>query len=60
MRAKKIPLEKLTVGTLMRLKQDGLKGIIDGDERVLRIMPPTSARGANARWRKRQPETVKP
>jgi len=38
MKTKEIRLENLTVGFLMEFQQDGGKGIIDGDKRVLRII----------------------
>ncbi len=53
-KVRKIPLRKLTVGTLMKLKQDGIKVIIDGDEKVLRIIPPNTAHGTRLRRSKRQ------
>jgi len=38
MKLKEIPLENLTVGALMELQRHGVKGIIDGDKKVLRII----------------------
>jgi hypothetical protein len=38
MKAKEIPLQNLTVAALMALQRHGVKGIIDGDKRVLRIV----------------------
>jgi len=39
MKTKEIPFENLTAGFLMEFQQDGGKGIVDGDKRVLRIIP---------------------
>ena len=36
MKVKEIPVEHLTVEGLMELLQGGVKGIVDGDKRVLR------------------------
>jgi hypothetical protein len=38
MKAKEIPLQNITVAALMELQRHGVKGIIDGDKRVLRII----------------------
>lgn len=54
MKVTRIPLRRLTMGTLMMLKQDSIKGIIDGDEKVLRIVSPTAAYGTRLRRSKRQ------
>lgn len=59
MKVKRIPLRKLTVGTLTKLKQDGTKGIIDGDEKVLRIISPTTAHGTRVRKSKRQARSAR-
>ena len=36
MKVKEIPVENLTLEGLMELLQGGVKGIVDGDKRVLR------------------------
>ena len=38
MTVKEIPFENLTVGFLAEFQQDGGKGIIDGDKKVLQII----------------------
>jgi len=38
MKAKEIPLGNLTIGALMELQRHGVKGIIDGDKKVFRII----------------------
>jgi len=38
MKVNEIPLEDLTMGGLMELQRHGVKGIIDGDKRVFRII----------------------
>ena len=38
MKTKEIPLQNLTVAALMELQRHGVKGIINGDKRVLRIV----------------------
>jgi len=37
-KVKEIPLGDLTVGGLMELQRHGVKGIIDGDKKVFRII----------------------
>jgi hypothetical protein len=38
MKVKEVPFENLTIAFLMELEQNGGKGIVDGDKRVLRII----------------------
>jgi len=38
MKVKEIPLGDLTIGALMELQRHGVKGIIDGDKKVFRII----------------------
>ncbi len=38
MKVEEIPLENLAVGVLMELQRYEVKGIIDGDKKVLRVI----------------------
>jgi len=48
MTVKQIPFKNLTVGALMELRRKGVKGIVDGDKKVIRIMSPSSGQGTKA------------
>jgi len=38
MKVNEIPLADLTIGALMELQRHGVKGIVDGDQKVFRII----------------------
>jgi hypothetical protein len=39
MKVEEVPFENLTLEELMELAQNGAKAIVDGDKRVVRIIP---------------------
>ena len=39
MKVEEVPFENLTVEELVELAQNGAKAIVDGDKRVVRIVP---------------------
>jgi hypothetical protein len=49
MKVKQIPFKNLTVGDLMELRKSGVRAVVDGDKKVIRIMSPSSAQGTRAR-----------
>ena len=50
MKVKEIPVENLTLEGLMELLQGGVKGIVDGDKRVLRSVLRTISEELVAAW----------
>jgi hypothetical protein len=49
MKAKQIPFKDLTVGALMELQKSGVRAIVDGDKKVIRIMSPGSVQTTRVR-----------
>jgi hypothetical protein len=48
-KVRQIPFKDLTVGALMELRKSGVRAIVDGDKRVIRIISQSSVQGTRVR-----------